>query len=50
MARTPPQFEFPAPLDYIETTVPPGLALAEYRRSRPRQRARWRRLRHRTSR
>jgi hypothetical protein len=29
---------------YIETSIRPGLTLAEYRRSRPRRRSRWERL------
>jgi hypothetical protein len=38
------QFELPIPLDYIETTIPPGMAIAEYRRSRPQRTSWWRRL------
>ena len=26
---------------YIETTIPPGMTIAEYRRSRPRRPSRW---------
>jgi hypothetical protein len=26
---------------YIETTIPPGMTIAEYRRSRPPRRSRW---------
>ena len=26
---------------YIETTIPAGMTMAEYRRSRPRRRRRW---------
>jgi hypothetical protein len=29
---------------YIETTIPPGLTIGEYRRSRPRRPTRWERL------
>jgi hypothetical protein len=29
---------------YIETSIRPGLTIAEYRRSRPRRPARWERL------
>ncbi len=33
-----------APIDYIETTVPAGITLADYRRSLPRRARRWQRL------
>jgi hypothetical protein len=26
---------------YIETTIPPGMTIDQYRRSRPRRRSRW---------
>ena len=31
-------FQLPIPLVYIETTIPPGMTIAEYRRSRPQAR------------
>jgi hypothetical protein len=44
MTQTTSQFKVPIPLDYVETTIPPGMAIAEYRRSRAPRRPRWRRL------
>ena len=32
------------PFDYIETTIPAGMSLREYRRSLPRRVSRWQRL------
>jgi hypothetical protein len=45
MMQTTSQFKLPIQLDYVETTIPPGMAIAEYRRSRAPRRPRWRRLR-----
>jgi hypothetical protein len=45
MTFTSPQFELTIPLDYMETTIPPGMTIREYRRFRPRRRSRWPRLR-----
>jgi hypothetical protein len=46
MANTASHFEASVSLAYIETTIPPGTTLGEYRRSRPQRRSRWHRLRH----
>ena len=36
-------FHAPVPLVYVETTIPAGMTIAEYRASRPRtRRRRWR--------
>jgi hypothetical protein len=37
-------FELDIPLVYIESTIPAGLTISEYRRDRPRQPTRWERL------
>jgi hypothetical protein len=37
--------ELDIPLDYIETTIPDGMLIAEYRRSRKQRSPWWRRLR-----
>jgi len=34
----------PIPLEYLESTITAGMTLGEYRRSRPRRRGRWQRL------
>jgi hypothetical protein len=46
---TPPAspFELPIPLEYVETTIPPGMTIAEHRRRRPPRPSRWARLRRR---
>ena len=44
MNQTPSAFELRTPFAYIETTIPPGMTIAEYRRSRPRRDSRWDRL------
>jgi hypothetical protein len=49
MAHTTSQFELSVPLPYIETTIPSGMTIDEYRRSRPQRRSRWHRLRGRAS-
>jgi hypothetical protein len=40
MTHTTSGFELSVPLAYIETTIPPGMTLEEYRRSRPQRRRR----------
>lgn len=40
MTNPPSQFELPVPLVYVETTVPSGMTIDEYRRSRPQRRGR----------
>jgi hypothetical protein len=48
MNSTQPSHLAPAPEDrvfYVESSIPPGLTLDEYRRGRSRRPARWRRLR-----
>jgi hypothetical protein len=47
MPNTASHFKASVPLAYIETTIPPGTMLGEYRRSRPQRRSRWHRLRRR---
>jgi hypothetical protein len=44
MTRTTSRFELPIPLEYIETTIPAGMTIAEYRRSRPPRTSWWRSL------
>jgi hypothetical protein len=44
MTQTTSQLTLPIPLDYVETTIPPGMAIADYRRSRAPRNRRWRRL------
>jgi hypothetical protein len=34
-ARSTSPFQLSIPLDYVETTIPPGMTIAEYRRSGP---------------
>jgi hypothetical protein len=46
MTHTTSQFELSVPLTYIETTIPSGMTIDEYRRSRPQRRSRWHRLWH----
>jgi hypothetical protein len=41
------QFELGVPLAYIETTIPSGMTIDEYRCSRPQPRLKWAWLRHR---
>ena len=38
-------FELDIPFEYIETTIPAGMTMAEYRRSRPPRVPWWRRFR-----
>jgi hypothetical protein len=40
-----PQPELSIPLAYIETTIPAGMTITDYRRSRPQRSSWWRRLR-----
>jgi hypothetical protein len=47
MAHTTSHFELSVPLVYIETTIPSGMTIDEYRRSRPQRRSRWLGLRRR---
>ena len=47
MTHTTSQFELSVPLRYIETTIPAGMTIDEYRRSRPQRRSRWHSLRRR---
>jgi hypothetical protein len=47
MKSTSPIFLVAAPEDrvfYVESSLPPGLTLNEYRRARPRRASRWERL------
>jgi hypothetical protein len=47
MKSTSPSLLVAAPDDrafYVETSLPPGLTLSEYRRGRPRRSSRWERL------
>jgi hypothetical protein len=44
------QFELPTQFAYIETSLPAGMTIDEYRRSRPRRPSWWRRLGDRTRR
>ena len=37
-------FELSIPMDYIETTIPPGMTVTDYRRSRPQPGSWWQRL------
>jgi virginiamycin B lyase len=46
MPGTTSQLSANAPLAYIETTIPSGTTIGEYRCSRPRRRSRWHWLRH----
>ena len=39
MTRTTADFELDIPLVYMETTIPAGTTIADYRRSRPPRRA-----------
>ena len=41
MTQTTSRFELDIPLAYIETTIPPGVTIAEYRRSRPPRSSWW---------
>ena len=41
MTHTSSQFELSVPLAYIETTIPSGITIDEYRRSRPQRRSWW---------
>lgn len=45
MTHTTSQFELPIPLEYIETTIPAGMTIGEYRRSRHPRIPWWRRFR-----
>ena len=45
MPDTTSQFKASVPLAYIETTIPSGTTIGEYRRSRPQRRSRWHWLR-----
>jgi hypothetical protein len=45
MRQTTSEFELSIPLAYIETTIPAGMTIADYRRSRPPRGPWWRRLR-----
>ena len=44
MTRTSANLELEIPLVYMESSIPPGLTLAEYARSRPSRPSRWQRL------
>ena len=44
MTRTTTEFELEIPLAYIETTIPAGQTVSDYRRCRPRRPSRWERL------
>jgi hypothetical protein len=42
MSRGTRRLQLSVPLAYIETTIPPGMTIEEYRRSRPQRRRGWR--------
>jgi len=42
--HTTSQFELSVPLNYVETTIPSGMTIDEYRRARPQRRSRRHRL------
>jgi hypothetical protein len=45
MRQTTSELDLSIPLAYIETTIPAGMTIADYRRSRPQPSPWWRRLR-----
>jgi hypothetical protein len=47
--QMPSQNELSIPLAYVETTIPAGMTIADYRRARPQRASWWRRLRGGTS-
>jgi hypothetical protein len=47
MTYTTSPFELSVPLTYLETTIPSGMTIDEYRRSRPQRGSRWHWLRRR---
>lgn len=44
MTNTTTRFEQSVPLVYVETTIPAGMTIGAYRRSRPAGPTRWQRL------
>lgn len=44
MTHATSRFELNIPFEYIETTIPAGMTMAEYRRSRPSRASWWTRL------
>lgn len=44
MTRPTDKLELEIPLVYMESSIPPGVTLAEYAGSRPRRPSRWQRL------
>ena len=44
MTRTTTHFELNIPFDYVETTIPAGQTVGDYRRTRPPRPSRWERL------
>jgi hypothetical protein len=44
MTRPTDKLELEIPLVYMESSIPAGITLAEYARSRPRRASRWQRL------
>ena len=46
MTRTTTDFEMEIPLAYIESTIPAGQTISDYRRRRPDRPTRWERLKN----
>ena len=46
MTRTTTEFELEIPLAYIESTIPAGQTISDYRRGRPHRPSRWERLKN----
>jgi hypothetical protein len=44
MYETPNSQIFESQVDYVETSIRPGLTIDQYRRSRPRKPSRWQRM------
>jgi hypothetical protein len=44
MYETPNSQIFASQVDYVETSIRPGLTIDQYRRSRPRKPSRWQRM------
>jgi len=42
--QTTSQTELSVPLAYVETTIPAGMTIADYRRARPQRSSWWRRI------
>jgi hypothetical protein len=46
MTRATAPFEVGIALEYVETSIPAGVTISEYRLGRPRRPSRWERLKH----